>query len=168
MYNAMPPLAHREPGVIGAAFDSKHVFCEIICDGVHIHPAVVRATFAMMGRDRMLLVSDTMLAAGMPDGAYTLGGLDVTVKGNRGTLADGTLAGSVTDLMSCLKTAVSFGIPLEDAVTAAAVNPAKALGIYETYGSLDVGKAANLVVLSNDLEIRQVILRGRVIADHTM
>ena len=102
LYNAMPAFTHRAPGVIGAVYDSKHVMAEIICDGVHIHPAAVRATFEMMGEDRMILISDSMRAAGMPDGSYTLGGLDVNVVGNRATLAsDGAIAGSVTNLMDC-------------------------------------------------------------------
>lgn len=99
---AMPAFTHRAPGVIGAVADSKHVMAEIICDNVHIHPAVVRATFTMMGADRMILISDSMRATGMPDGTYTLGGLDVSVNGNRATLVDGgALAGSVTNLMDC-------------------------------------------------------------------
>ena len=163
LYNAMPPFAHRDPGVIGAAADSKDAYVEIICDGVHVHPAVIRATFRMMGRDRMVLVSDTMRAAGMPDGEYTLGGQAVFVKGNRAELADGTLAGSVTDLMNCMKTAVSFGIPLEDAVMAAAVNSAKSIGIYDRVGSLDVGKDANVVVLDQDLNLKAVLFRGQLV-----
>ena len=163
LYNAMPPFAHRDPGVIGAAADSKGAYVEIICDGVHVHPAVIRATFRMMGRERMVLVSDTMRAAGMPDGEYTLGGQAVFVKGNRAELADGTLAGSVTDLMNCMKTAVSFGIPLEDAVMAAAVNSAKSIGIYDRVGSLDVGKDANVVVLDKDLNLKAVLFRGELV-----
>ena len=159
----MPPFAHRDPGVIGAAADSKDAYVEIICDGVHVHPAVIRATFRMMGRERMVLVSDTMRAAGMPDGEYTLGGQAVFVKGNRAELADGTLAGSVTDLMNCMKTAVSFGIPLEDAVMAAAVNSAKSIGIYDRVGSLDVGKDANVVVLDTDLNLKAVLFRGELV-----
>ena len=118
LYNAMPAFTHRAPGVIGAVYDSKHVMAEIICDGVHIHPAAVRATFEMMGEDRMILISDSMRAAGMPNGSYTLGGLDVNVVGNRATLAsDGAIAGSVTNLMDCMKTAVkTMNIPLETAV----------------------------------------------------
>ena len=165
LYNAMPPFAHRDPGVVGAAADCGQVMCELICDGVHIHPAVVRATFRLMGRDRMILISDTMRAAGMSDGSYTLGGQDVTVRGSRAELADGTIAGSVTDLMACLKQAVSgMGIPLADAVTAAAVNPAKVLGIYNRLGSLDVGKQANVAVLDNRLELKAVIFRGEVVS----
>lgn len=164
LYNAMPPFAHRDPGVVGAAADCGNVMCELICDGVHIHPAVVRSTFRLMGKDRMILISDTMRAAGMADGDYTLGGQDVQVKGNRATLADGTIAGSVTDLMSCLKTAVSFGIPLADAVTAAAVNPAKVLGLYRRLGSLDIGKEANVAVLDERLDLKAVLFHGEVVA----
>lgn len=164
LYNAMPPFAHRDPGVVGAAFDAPETRCELICDGVHIHPAVVRATFAMFGRDRMILISDTMRAAGMPDGDYTLGGQAVQVHGKRATLADGTIAGSATDLMECLRTAVSFGIPLADAVTAAAVNPAKVLGIYDRVGSLEEGKEANVAVLDGNLELKAVIFHGEVVS----
>lgn len=162
LFNAMNPFLHRAPGPIGAASDSD-CRVEIICDGVHSHPAVVRAVFKLFGADRVILISDTMRAAGMSDGEYTLGGQDVTVKGPRATLADGTIAGSVTDLMACLVKAVSFGIPLHDAVTAAAVNPAKVLGIYDQYGSLQPGKVANIAVLNADLSLRAVIQRGKIV-----
>ena len=164
LYNAMPPLTHRAPGVIGAVADSKHVMAEIICDNVHIHPAVVRATFAMMGAERMILISDSMRATGMPDGTYTLGGLDVNVNGNRATLVDGgALAGSVTNLMDCMRTVVKvMDIPLETAVACATANPAKSLGIYDTYGSISVGKKADIVLLKEDLSLKQVIKDGRM------
>lgn len=161
LFNAMNPFAHRDPGPVGAAADSD-CMVELICDGVHIHPSMVRAVFKLFGADRVILISDTMRAAGMSDGAYTLGGQDVTVRGSLATLADGTIAGSVTDLMKCMTTAVSFGIPLKDAVTAAAVNPAKALGIYDRVGSLDVGKEANAAVLNPDLTLRAVLFHGEV------
>lgn len=159
LFNAMNPFGHRQPGPVGAAFDSD-CRVELICDGVHIHPSVVRAVFRLFGSERVILISDTMRAAGLSDGEYTLGGQDVTVKGSRATLADGTIAGSVTDLMRCMITAVSFGIPLKDAVTAAAVNPAKVLGIYDRVGSLDPGKTANIVVLDPDLSLKAVIFHG--------
>ena len=164
LFNAMPPFSHRAPGVVGAAFDYPEVRVELICDGIHIHPSVVRAVFRLFGKDRVILISDTMRAAGMPEGSYTLGGQAVQVKGNRATLADGTIAGSVTDLMACLKTAASFGIPLADAVTAAAVNPAKVLGIYDRLGSLDVGKEANVAVLDEHLDLKAVLFHGEVVA----
>ena len=164
LYNAMPAFTHRAPGVIGAVYDSKHVMAEIICDGVHIHPAAVRATFEMMGEDRMILISDSMRAAGMPDGSYTLGGLDVNVVGNRATLAsDGAIAGSVTNLMDCMKTAVkTMNIPLETAVACATINPAKSLGIDAEYGSIRAGKKAHIVLMDQELNVQQVIKDGCV------
>ena len=163
LFNAMPPFSHRAPGVVGAALDTPICNVELICDGVHIHPAVVRAVFKMFGPKRVILISDTMRAAGMSDGDYTLGGQAVTVKGKLATLADGTIAGSVTDLMNCMRTAVSFGIPLEDAVTAAAVNPARAIGIFSRMGSLEPGKRANVVVLDQNLELKDVFFRGELV-----
>lgn len=165
LYNAMPAFTHRAPGVIGAVYDSKHVMAEIICDGVHIHPAAVRATFEMMGEDRMILISDSMRAAGMPDGSYTLGGLDVNVVGNRATLAsDGAIAGSVTNLMDCMKTAVkTMNIPLETAVACATINPAKSLGIDAEYGSIRAGKKAHIVLMDQKLNVQQVIKDGELL-----
>lgn len=165
LYNAMPAFTHRAPGVIGAVYDSKHVMAEIICDGVHIHPAAVRATFEMMGEDRMILISDSMRAAGMPDGSYTLGGLDVNVVGNRATLAsDGAIAGSVTNLMDCMKTAVkTMNIPLETAVACVTINPAKSLGIDAEYGSIRAGKKAHIVLMDQELNVQQVIKDGELL-----
>lgn len=164
LFNAMPPFSHRAPGVVGAALDTPGCMVELICDGVHIHPSVVRAVFRMFGAERVILISDSMRAAGMPDGQYTLGGQDVTVRGRHATLADGTLAGSVTDLMGCLQTAVSMGIPLAAAVRAAAVNPARAIGAYSRVGSLESGKLANLAILNGDYSLRTVVFRGEVVA----
>lgn len=165
LYNAMPPFHHREPGVIGAAFDTPTCNVELIGDGVHIHPSVMRATFEMFGENRIILVSDSMMATGMPDGQYTLGGQAVKVTENTATLvSDGTLAGSVTNLMDCMKNVVkNMGIPLETAVKCAAVNPAKAIGIYEQYGSIKPGKVANIVLLDEELMIKAVILKGKII-----
>lgn len=165
LYNAMPPLNHREPGVIGAVRDAEKCHPELICDGVHIHPSVIRATFAMFGADRMILISDSMRAAGMPDGSYTLGGLDVNVVGNRATLAsDGAIAGSVTNLMDCMKTAVkTMNIPLETAVACATINPAKSLGIDAEYGSIRAGKKAHIVLMDQELNVQQVIKDGELL-----
>ncbi len=161
LYNAMPPLNHRDPGVIGAARDAENCHVELICDGVHIHPSVVRATFEMFGADRVILISDSMRATGLSDGQYTLGGQDVFVKGAKATLADGTIAGSATDLMGCLRTAVQkMGIPLEDAVACATMNPAKEIGIYDRCGSITEGKAADLVLLDEDLQVKAVYVNG--------
>ncbi|MCD8250027.1 MAG: N-acetylglucosamine-6-phosphate deacetylase [Lachnospiraceae bacterium] len=163
LYNAMSGLNHRAPGVVGAAADAPLAEVELICDGIHVHPAVVRQTFKMFGDDRIILISDSMEATGMPDGDYMLGGQKVVRKGRRATLADGTIAGSATDLMDCLRTAVlDVGIPLESAVKCATANPAKSVGIFDRYGSITIGKVADLLLLrEEDLRLEKVILRGK-------
>lgn len=162
LYNAMPPFSHRAPGVIGAAFDSENVAVELIADGVHIHPSVVRAVFTLFG-GRVILISDSMMATGLEDGEYSLGGQAVTVRGNLATLHDGTIAGSATNLMDCVRSAVRMGIPLGQAVQAASTNPARALGIEHDYGSLEAGKLANVVLLDDELNIHTILLRGRML-----
>lgn len=164
LYNAMNPYTHRAPGPIAAAADSG-AEVELICDGVHIHPAVVRTTFKIFGDDKVILISDSMMATGLEDGDYSLGGQAVKVVGNLATLADGTIAGSATNLMDCMRTAVQkMHIPLESAVKCAAVNSAKSVGIYDKYGSITPGKVANVVLLKkNDLALEKVILRGKAL-----
>lgn len=158
LYNAMPPFSHRAPGVIGAAQDTDGCMVELICDGVHIDPAVVRATFRLFGEDRVILISDSMRATGKPDGSYSLGGQAVTVQGRYATLSDGTLAGSVTNLYSCMVNAVNMGIPLRTAVKAATINPSRSIGVEHQLGSVEVGKKAHLLVLNtSDLSIRHII-----------
>lgn len=162
LYNAMNPFTHRAPGVVGAAADTRKAEAELICDGVHIHPAAVRTTFQIFGDDRIILISDSMMATGLEDGDYSLGGQAVKVVGNLATLQDGTIAGSATNLMDCMRTAVlKMGIPMESAVKCATVNPAKSVGIYDQYGSITPGKMASLVLLKKeDLAIKQVIVEG--------
>lgn len=165
LYNAMAGISHRAPGVVGAAADDERVEAELICDGIHIHPATVRQTFKMFGDDRIILISDSMEATGMPDGEYALGGQKVIKKGNLAALEDGTIAGSATNLMDCLRVAVQkMGIPLASAVKCAAVNSARSVGIYDKYGSITVGKTANMVLLKEeDLSTVKVILKGKTI-----
>lgn len=162
LFNAMTPFTHRSPGPIAAGFDQKHVTAELICDAVHVAPAAVRAVFSLFGDDRIIFISDSMRAAGMPDGSYTLGGLDVAVCGNRAVLADGTIAGSVTNLADCMRTAVKeMQIPLESAVKAATINPAKAIGEDGEYGSITIGKYADFLLLDADtLELKSVYSHG--------
>ena len=159
----MMPFSHRAPGLIGAAYDSPHCKAELICDGVHVSPTAIRMTFSLFGEDRIILVSDSMMATGLSDGSYTLGGQEVIVKDSLATLTDGTIAGSVTNLFSCMTNAVNIGIPLESAVKCASVNPAKAIGIYEKTGSLAPGKFADLLLLKPDLSLHSVYLRGQKI-----
>ena len=165
LYNGMVPFSHRQPGVLGAAFDHKDAMVELICDGIHSHEATVRMTFAMFTDERIIFISDSMMACGLDDGQYTLGGQDVTVKGNLATLTEaGNIAGSVTNLMNCVRTAVKkMEIPLEQAVKCATINPAKAIGIYDDYGSISVGKKANAVILDKELNIKCVIKDGKFV-----
>lgn len=160
LYNAMRPYMHREPGVVGAAAESSDVIAELICDGYHIHPSVVRNTFRLFGPDRIVLISDSMMAAGMEDGQYTLGGQDVMVKGGTAVLADGTLAGSVTNLFDCMRTAIQMGIPREEAVRAATYNPAGAIGKAGECGVLQVGSRADILVTDREFGLREVIKSG--------
>ena len=166
LYNGMPPLHHRSPGVIGAAFDDPKVQVELICDGIHIHSSVVRATFRLFGAERVILISDSLRATGMPDGQYPFGGQEIEVHGNRATILGHpeTLAGSVTSLMGCLRQAVAFGVPLADAVRAASYNPARSIGIDRQAGSLDTGKEASLILLDReDLSIRAIVFQGELL-----
>lgn len=153
LFNAMNGLHHRRPGVVGAVFDDDRVRGELICDGFHIHQAVLRTAFRVLG-DRAVVVSDSMRANGMAEGEeFDLGGQMVTVRGGKATLADGTLAGSVTNLHQEVKNLVSFGIPMPQAVKAATLIPARAIGLDGEIGSIAPGKRADLVVLDKDLEI---------------
>ena len=164
LYNAMPPMNHRQPGVIGAVRDSEKCHAELICDGVHVHPSVIRATFAMFGEERIILISDSMRATGLEDGEYTLGGQPVTVKGNLATLHDGTIAGSATNLMDCMRFVVKeVGLSLETAVRCATANPAREIGIYHDVGSITAGKKADFVLLDQNLDIVGVYIDGKEI-----
>ena len=165
LYNAMPGITHREPGPIIAALEDK-AEVELITDGVHIHPAMVRFTFNTFGDDRVILIADSMMACGLPDGEYSLGGQAVTVKGPRATLTEhpGVIAGSATCLYDCMRRAVlDMGVPLESAVRAASENPARSIGVDADYGSLAAGRYGNVILADKDLNICKVIQKGHVI-----
>lgn len=163
LFNAMAPMTHREPGVIGAALDNDEVGVELIADGSHVHPSAVRIAFRLF-ENRIILVSDSMSATGLDDGDYTLGGQPVSVQNGRATLSGkGTLAGSVADLFTCMQRAVQMGIPFGQVVRSASTNPARAIGIEHDYGSLEPGKLANILLLDEDLNIHTVILRGQIL-----
>lgn len=156
LFNAMSGLHHRDPGVVGAVLDDGRVRGELICDGQHIHPAVLKTAFRVLG-DRALIVSDSMRANGLPEGAaFDLGGQMVTVTGGKATLADGTIAGSVSNLHQEVKNLVSWGVPFQQAVKSASLIPAQAIGLDGEIGSIEPGKAADLVVLDQNLDIASV------------
>lgn len=156
LFNAMLPLGHRAPGLIGAAAEEDNCMAELICDGIHVHESMVRAAFKLFP-GRIVLISDSMRAAGMEDGTYDLGGQQVTVNGKLATLSDGTIAGSATNLYDCMRTAVSFGIPVEEAIAAATINPARSIGIYDRVGSLSPGKRADVILADRNLKLVRVI-----------
>ena len=164
LYNGMPGINHRNPGVIPAAAECPHVRAEVICDGLHIHPSAIRLAFAMFGGERMILVSDSGRCAGLPDGTeFELGGQMATLIDGVAKLPDGTLACSATNLWQCMVNAISFGVREEDAVRACTYNAACTLGIQSEVGSISTGKVADFVVCSPDYAKKRIFLAGKQI-----
>ena len=165
LFNAMTGLDHRNPGVVGATVESKEVYAELITDGIHVHPVMVRAAFTLLGEDRVVLISDSLRSTGMPDGIYDLGGQKVRKEGKRCTLVEGgNLAGSVSNVFDCMKTAVqSMKIPFRSAILASTINPAKALGVEKTVGSISVGKKADYLLLDNALNLKAIYQSGKAL-----
>ncbi len=160
VFNCCPPLGHRDPGLIGAAFENEQVYCEVIGDGLHLHPSIVRMLYKQLGSERMVLISDAIAATGFKDGEYLLGGLTTYVKNGEARLADGTLAGSTVTLYDVVCRVTDFGIPLPEAIKMASYTPAKALGLAGV-GSLAWGNDADVLVLNRDLSIRHVFYKGK-------
>ena len=161
LYNAMPGINHRNPGVIPAAVETAGVRAEIISDGYHIHPAAVRLAFSMFGGERMILISDSGRCEGLPEGSkFELGGQDAWLRNGVAKLADGTIACSATNLFNCMRNAISFGVGEENAVRAASYNPACAIGAQNEVGSIETGKVADFVVCNADYTAKRVFLAG--------
>lgn len=158
LFNCMPSLHHRNPGPLAAGAD-RRCWAELICDGLHVHPGVIRMVHHLFG-DRLTLISDSVRCTGMPDGRYSLGGQPTIMKDGRSTLLDGTLAGSTLTMLDAVRNVVSFGIPLEDAVYAATAAPAASVRLSDQYGVLAPGRLADLLILDRSLRLRQVILNG--------
>ena len=163
LFNAMPPVHHRNPGVIGAASERESVAAELICDGIHVHPSAVRMAFKLFP-GRICLISDSLRCCGMPDGVYELGGQKVFLKDGQARLADGTLAGAARNLYEDMVNAIRFGIPVIDAVMAATLTPAREVGMDHEAGSLAAGKRADFLVCDEAWNLKQVYLDGRRIA----
>ena len=162
LFNAMPPLHHRDGGCIAAAFEGN-CFAEMICDGIHIAPEMVRLAYRALGRERLCLVSDSLDATGLPDGEYFSSGLPVTVKNGICRIASGALAGSTITLDTAVRNLMKFcSIPLTEAILTATENPARQMGAFDDVGSLDVGKRADMLFLKNgdELDIKRVMIGG--------
>ena len=157
-YNCMSPLHHRAPGPIPAGAESG-AYAELICDGIHVHPAMVRLLIKLYGKEHVVLISDSVRPTGLEDGIYELGGLDIKVTDGVARTMDGNLAGSTATLLHCVKCAISFGIPEEDAFKMATENPARLMGL-ETKGKVQVGYDADLIILDEKYNLLRVIVRG--------
>jgi N-acetylglucosamine-6-phosphate deacetylase len=163
LFNGMRGLHHREPGVAGAVLLHDEVRCELISDGIHVRPEIIRLVYQIKGKDGIILITDAMRAKCLGQGIYDLGGQQVTVDHSKATLADGTLAGSILKMNNAVKNIMQFtGCSLVDAIQMAAANPAKQLGIFDRKGSISVGKDADIVVLDDSFEIAMTICRGNV------
>lgn len=161
-FNAMPPILHRSPGPIISASEHSKVLAELICDGQHIDKAMIRFAFNLF-KDRIVMISDSMMATGLDDGRYSLGGQEVLVKGNKATLKDGTLAGSVTNLYDCFVYAVQEAkIKLEEAIKACTYSPALSIGKHSILGQIKPGFMANLLLVDENLKQRAIIYKGKL------
>ncbi len=160
LFNAMPPIQNRAPGAVTALLASSTATAEMICDGFHNHPAVVRMAQRLLGADRFAVVSDAMRAAGTGDGEFRLGGQTVYVRGGQARLADGTIAASTTDLFTEFHNLLDWGIPFGEALRACTINPARVVRADSEVGSIDVGKRADLLVLDARRNIRCVFVGG--------
>lgn len=160
LFNAMSGIHHRHPGPIGAASERENVTAELICDGIHVHPSAVRMAFRLFP-GRICLISDALRCCGMADGSYSLGGQEILLSGGVARLTGGAIAGSAADLYQCMRRAVSFGIPREQAVWAATALPARVIGRESETGAIADGRAADFVICGGELEPEAVYLGGK-------
>lgn len=160
LFNAMSGIHHRHPGPIGAASERENVTAELICDGIHVHPSAVRMAFRLF-LGRICLISDALRCCGMADGSYSLGGQEILLSGGVARLTGGAIAGSAADLYQCMRRAVSFGIPREQAVWAATALPARVIGRESETGAIADGRAADFVICGGELEPEAVYLGGK-------
>lgn len=168
LFNAMPPLGHREPGVVGAALADDRVYCELIADTFHINPVLFKILDKVIG-DRLVLITDCMRAGGMPDGEYTLGGQPVSVHGIECRLTDGTIAGSILTMNKAVKNFMdAVGCPIWEAVKKASLNPARSVGEEKNIGSLAVGKRADIVICDSNIKIQKTIIGGSLVYNCNM
>lgn len=163
LFNAMRPLNHREPGVLGYVLNNNNIKCELICDFVHVHPTVVEMAFKIKGDELINIISDSSSAAGLGDGEFSVSGQTRYVSGGVARTKSGTIAGSIQTVLNGVQNLVSIGIPLETAVKTASINPAKTLGIDGETGSIQCGKFADLLVLDNELKVQYTFINGKCV-----
>ena len=159
-FNAMPGIHHRNPGPIGAASDTDGVYCELISDGKHIHPSAIRMLIKIMGEDRIILISDSVAGAGLPDGPYVCCSVTRYVEDGMVKDANGTLSGSAVCLFECVRRIISFGISPESAVKMASLNPARLMGLNK--GRIEVGYDADFIIVDKDFNLIRAIARGEL------
>ena len=163
-FNAQTGLHHREPGVVGAVMGSDEITAELIADLIHVHPGAMNALVRCLGADRIVLVTDAMEAAGLPDGVYHLLGVKVYVSDGKATQEDGTIAGSTVLLNQCVRNMnQTVDVPLLDAVKMATINPARVIGEGDQRGSIEVGKVADLIVVDEDLNVHLTMVNGKIV-----
>ena len=161
LFNAMPPLHHREGGAVAVALNGGG-YGELIVDGVHLCPDMVRLAYRCLGKDKTVLITDSMAGTGCPDGEYSIAGLPVIVKDGRALTMDGVIAGSTLDLWQGVRNLMVFAdVSFADAVACATINPARMVGVENAVGSLDVGKRADLLLVNSEKEICRVICGGK-------
>jgi N-acetylglucosamine-6-phosphate deacetylase len=163
LFNQMSPLHHREPGVVGAAFLHDELKAELIADGIHVMPEVIKIIFKQKGANGIILISDAMRAKGLENGTYDLGGQSVKVQKGKATLQDGTLAGSILKLNEAVLNILSYtNCTLADVVKMTAVNPAKQINVFDRKGSIKKGKDADLIILDEENQLYMTICRGKL------
>jgi len=162
-FNAQTPFHHRKPGVVGAVLSSDNVSAELIADGVHVHPVAMQILTRCLGAERIVLISDAMPGAGLPDGTYTLLGQQVAVRNGKALLPDGTLAGSTATLDACVRNMVELaGVPFDNAVRMASYNPAEVIGSEDNIGSLAPGKKANVAIFDKNMNVKMTFINGKI------
>ncbi|WP_350344082.1 N-acetylglucosamine-6-phosphate deacetylase [Proteinivorax tanatarense] len=161
LFNGMRGFSHREPGAVGAVLIDERVMCELICDGIHVHPGAMELAYKLKGKEGLILVSDAMMAAGLPEGEYQLGGQKVFVKGKAARLENDSLAGSTLTLNKAVYNMINMvGIPVCEAVRMATLNPAQMIGVSRDKGSIEAGKDADLIIFDDEINVTDVIIGG--------
>lgn len=162
-YNAMTPLKHRDPGVVGAVFENGNADIQLICDFIHVHPAAVKVAVKNVGEDHVIMISDAISGTGLGDGKYKLGGLDIFVKDGVARIAEGNLAGSTLTLDTAFKNMLGIGFTIETVIKFLSENPAKAIGVADRKGYIKEGFDADMILLDDDFNVSMTFVGGKAV-----